>query len=124
MKLLHKPLMSLRENLWWFSCGTLLGLTTLSIAMGSVPRGRVTDDTAIYQNLSEIRAQKQADLNFDSDIDRLARAEGRYREKKLPNLADDPRISGPMNRIARQKYKYQPSSSRSVQKRSQTTVRQ
>jgi hypothetical protein len=84
----------------------MLGLTGLSIALGSVPTGgRVTDDTAIYQNLSEIRVARQADLNFDGDIARLSALEGNYREK-LPSLAQNPRLRGPIQRISQQKYKY------------------
>lgn len=94
------------KKLKLFGSGLLVGLTTLSIALASVPRaGRVTDDTAIYQKLSEIRVAKEADLNFDGDLARLRQLEGRY-DEKLPRLASDPRLAGPMNRIAQQKYKY------------------
>ena len=82
----------------------VMGLTTLSVAMGSVPsRSRVTDDTAIYQNLSEIRVGKEVNLNFDSDIARLSASEGQYREK-LPALSQHPRLRAPMKRVAQQKY--------------------
>lgn len=94
------------KNVWWFNCGAAVGLTVLSIAFGSVPsKNQITDDTAIYQNLSEIRAQKQADLSFDSDIAQLARLERRYKEK-LPSLAERPELKGPMKRISQQNYKY------------------
>jgi hypothetical protein len=91
-------------RLWWFSSGALIGLTTLSIALGSVPsRERVTDDTVIYQNMSEIRVARQAALSFDSDIERLAALEPRYREK-LPSLAEQPQMRGPIKRIIQRKY--------------------
>lgn len=93
-------------KLGWFGCGATLGLLTLSIALGGVPRSdRVTDDTVIYQNLSEIRAAKEADLNFDNDISHLSNSENHYREK-LPSLADHPRLKAPMQRINSQKYRY------------------
>ena len=87
----------------WFACGVVLGLTSLSVAMGSVP-GRVTDDTAIYQNLSEIQVPKAAQINFDQDIAQLSKMEARYREN-LPSLASNPKLAGPMKRISSQKYK-------------------
>jgi hypothetical protein len=87
----------------WAASGFLMGLTALSLSLGDVPKlGQVTDDTAIYQNLSEIRAQKQRDLNFDGDIDRLSAMEARYAER-LPELS---RLEGPGKRIAAQPYRY------------------
>lgn len=99
----------------WFGCGLGLGVATLSIALGSVPgRGRVTDDTVIYENLSEIRVPKQGDLNFDTDIARLASIEGRYREN-LPTLRAPHQAA--MKRIAEQKYRYGGSSGRAGDKK-------
>ena len=92
-----------------FCGGTMLGLTSLSIALGAVPSGgkvmRVTDDTAIYQRLSEIKVPREGRLNFDGDIERLSSLEPRYKEK-LPSLARDPRVAGPMKRISSQTYQY------------------
>ena len=89
----------------WFGCGALVGLMSLSLALGSVPRkGTVTDDTAIYQNLSEIKVSKEKLPSFDSDLGRLALAEGHYHEK-LPSLADHPRLKAPVKRVSRQKYR-------------------
>lgn len=93
------------KKLYLFNCGLLVGLTTLSIALGSIPNGRITDDTVIYQNLSEIRVAKEAAPDFDSDVARLSNLEGRYREQ-LPSLANNPRLVGPMKRISTQKYRY------------------
>ena len=87
-----------------FSSGALIGLTTLSISLASVPK-RVTDDTAIYQNLSEIRVPKGTRPNFDAEIARLSNLEGRYREK-LPALSRRAQLKGPMQRIAQQKYQF------------------
>ena len=83
--------------------GAVFGLTALTVAFGSVPKsGRVTDDTAIYQNLSEIKIPKERAANFDADIERLNSLEGRYREK-LPSMA---RLHSPMKRVSGQKYKF------------------
>lgn len=83
--------------------GGLLGLTTLS-AQGAIPiQGRITDDTAIYQNLSEIQVARQAELSFDSDIHRLAALEPQYRER-LQSLSEHPRLRKPMHRIMKRKY--------------------
>lgn len=85
---------------WWlFFLGTLIGATILSIAFGSVPKkGQITDDSAIYQNLSDIRVPKAPKIDFDADIARLNQMEDRYKEK-LPSL------KAPMERVAKQKYR-------------------
>lgn len=91
----------------WFVSGVMTGLASLSVALGAVPTRRsvITDDTALYQKLSEIRAARQAKPDFDADIAHLANLESRYREK-LPKLARDPRVAGPMKRISQQRYRY------------------
>ena len=72
-------------------------LVLSSFARASVPsQSQVTDDTAIYQNLSDIRAERAKDLNVDGDIARLSAIEARYHEK-LP-------LSGPMKKISHRKY--------------------
>ncbi len=82
--------------------GAALGLV-VTVQASVPPLGKVTDDTAIHQNLSEITAPKTGRLNFDEDIQRLDKLEGRYRER-LPALADRPGIAAPMKRISAQKY--------------------
>ena len=76
----------------------LMGLVSVSAVMASVPKN-VTDDTALYQNLSEIKVKRQAALNFDGDIARLSSLENKYREKL-------PQVRAPMERISKQKYHY------------------
>src|SRR5580698_764014 len=94
------------QKMMWFACGLLAGLTVLSISKASVPtKNQVTDDTALYQRLSEIHVQKQAKIDFDSDINQLSRLESRYQEK-LPYFAGNSRLRSPMKRIAQQKYSY------------------
>lgn len=92
----------------WFGGGFFAGLVTLSISFASVPRsvpltGQVKDDSAIYQNLSEISVPRQQKPDFDNDISRLSQMEGRYQEK---NLARHPRLSAPIQRVSHQKYRY------------------
>lgn len=95
----------LKRNRKLFAYGAAIGLIMLSIALASVPRGsRITDDTALYQRVSEIRVPPEKAPNFDSDIARLSQAEPRYRERLAP--AKDPRIAGPLRRISRRKYHY------------------
>jgi len=90
----------------WFACGLFMGFTALSIGKASVPmKNRVTDDTAMYQKLSEISVKKQMKLDFDSDISQLSKLENRYHER-LPSIARNPRLKGPMQRISQQKYRY------------------
>jgi len=93
------------SKLKWFTCGALVGLTSLSISLASVPRNRITDDTAIYQNLSEIRVPKAGSINFDSDLMKLSAAEFRYKEK-LPSLASKSSLRGPIKRISVKKYRF------------------
>jgi hypothetical protein len=89
----------------WFGYGAVTGFVILSIALASVPkRSRITDDTAIYQKLSEINVPREASPNFDRDIQRLSDLEPRYREK-LP-LAKNPKLQRPLDRISKQKYRY------------------
>jgi len=84
------------QNILWFICGLFLGFTALSITRASVPsKNRVTDDTVLYQNLSEIHVKKQAKIDFDSDITRLSHLEARYREK-LPTWKIHSRMKGRM----------------------------
>ncbi|MCC7440558.1 MAG: hypothetical protein IT285_02930 [Bdellovibrionales bacterium] len=92
------------KKMWWFTLGLMAGLSSLTVAMGSVPKN-ITDDTALYQGLSEIQAQKTRDLNFDGDIARLTSLESRYRER-LPSLYGRDRLQGPMKRIQGQRYQY------------------
>ena len=91
----------------WFLCGLVAGLTALSITKASVPtQSQLTDDTAIYQRVSEIQVKKELQVDFDSSLKELHAREKKtqYREK-LPTLSDSPRLKGPMERVSRQKYR-------------------
>ena len=91
-------------NKWmWFIGGVVVGLTSLSVSRGSIPN-RVTDDTALYQNLRELDVAKERDLNFDADIARLAGLEKYYRTESLDSLRKK-RLYGPMKRISKKKYR-------------------
>ena len=93
---------------WIFavSAGALilsLGLnvgTPFSRMPSSLPSS-VSDDTLLYQKLSEINVPKSGPISFDRDIQKLAAMAPRYHEN-LP--AADLRLSGPMKRVAAQKY--------------------
>lgn len=89
-------------NSWLISGlgGAAFVLTLISPALGSIPRN-VTNDTALYQNLSEIQAHKTRDLNFDSDVNRLASLEWQYKE----NLPNQPRVRSALSRIQKSKYR-------------------
>lgn len=89
-------------NSWLFSGlgGAAFIASLIAPAMGSIPT-HVTNDTALYQNLSDIRAQKTRDLNFDGDVNRLASLEWQYKE----NLPGNPRVRGAMARIQKAKYR-------------------
>lgn len=101
-----------------FSGGLALSVITLSIARGSVPlrNQRVTDDTLIYDRVTEIRAQRAAKPDFDAELQSLSAMESRYREH-LPALE---RLQAPMKRVAQQHYRY----GAGAKQQGQTTVRQ
>lgn len=65
-----------------FMVGAMAGGLLVSLALANVPQGvQVTDDSELYEQLTEIRVPKQGNLNFDGDIARLAALEGRYPER-------------------------------------------
>lgn len=88
------------KQLLWFTGGALCGLAMLSISKASVAPSQVTDDTAIYQNLSEIRVDKERTPNFDSDISHLSQMENHYQDK-LPGRSNRVVRSNQSKRIAR-----------------------
>ena len=93
------------QKLLWFSGGLVLGLTALSITRASVPsKSHVTDDTSIYQNLSEIRVPKQGKIDFDYEIAQLSEKESRYQEK-LP-LIQHNKLKAAVQRVSQEKYRY------------------
>lgn len=79
---------------------TLVAVAGIPVVLASVPRSsEIANDTAIYQNLREIRIEKIKSVNFDSDIQRLSAQEKAHHEA-LPL-----RISAPMDRIATTPYR-------------------
>ncbi len=72
------------------------------MVLASVPRNE--NETAIYQNLHEIKVTKVKSINFDSDIQRLSAEEKSHREA-LPL-----RISAPMERVMKTPYRSSPNS--------------
>lgn len=82
---------------------TLLMAAGIPAAFASVPRSaEIANDTAIYQNLHEIRISKEKSLDFDSDIERLSGQEKLHR-KALPL-----RVSAPMERVMKTSYRPSP----------------
>jgi hypothetical protein len=71
------------KQLVWFTSGALCGLAMLSICKASNTPSNVTDDTAIYQNLSEIQIKKERAPNFDADISNLSKLENRYQDRPV-----------------------------------------
>ncbi len=101
----ERTVVMISRGFWTYSI--LGGALILSWISGSAIRFRgpaslaVSDDTALYQNLSEITVQKQGRMSFDQDIQKLAAIAPRYKEN-LP--AADLRLQAPMKRVAAQKY--------------------
>jgi hypothetical protein len=57
-------------------------ISTLAFgAIANIPNaGSPTSSMAVIPEVSEIRAQRQADLSFDGDLKQLEAKQGRYRE--------------------------------------------
>ncbi|MGE4105976.1 MAG: hypothetical protein AB7F66_02105 [Bacteriovoracia bacterium] len=86
-------------------------------AQAAIP-SKIQDDTAIYQKLSEIKISKEADLDFEGDIMRLAQLESRYVENHLPSIYKNPKLKRAVDRVSRAKYR------RSGQEPSQVALRE
>ena len=102
------------KKVMWFISGALIAGTAVSLSIvagwASVPAkpgapNGVTDDTALYQNLSEIKIGKELAPNFDQDLAYLSAQEVRYYEK-LPSLYNHPRLRAPVKRISNTQYQY------------------
>lgn len=72
----------------------------IPMVLAAVPRDRITNDTALYQDLHEINVKKIKHVSFDSDLKRLSALEKSHHEA-LPVS-----VSGPMQRIQKTPYKY------------------
>lgn len=78
--------------------GTLVGgaLSHKNMAGANVPASGlgvgspVTDDTALYQNLSEIRIKREVVPSFDSDLRSLKALESRYRGRPMRRILAQP----------------------------------
>jgi hypothetical protein len=85
-----------KDVLW---AAALIAVASAPVVVASVPRSnQITNDTAIYQNLHEIRLAKIKSLDFDSDISRLSAQEKRHRD------AVPMRVSAPMDRVLKTPY--------------------
>lgn len=68
----------------YFIAGVLSAISFASFA--NLPRtGHTGGSMATKSDVSEIRAKRQADLSFDSDLKRLSDIQGRYRENLRPH---------------------------------------
>jgi hypothetical protein len=64
---------------FWFFVGVIA--TVACGAFANIPKsGSATDSMAVIPEVSEIRAQRHADLSFDGDLKQLEAKQGRYRE--------------------------------------------
>lgn len=78
----------------------LVTIAGAPVVLANVPRSaEITNDTAIYQNLHEIRVNRIKTINFDGDIDRLSAQEKSHHEA-LPL-----RLSAPMKRVMSTPYR-------------------
>lgn len=101
-------------KLVWLGFGVGIGMASLSLALGSTDSvspvtSTVTNDTAMYQKLSEIRVPKQKEPDFGPELDRLDRMgdmrNGPYAEK-LPSLASNPKLRNAIKRVSQKAYRY------------------
>lgn len=83
---------------------SLFMVSMVPAVLANVPKSTsISDDTAVYNNIQEIRVKKEKSLDFDSDIERLSAQEKSHR-RALPL-----RVAAPMDRVM--KTSYQPSKS-------------
>ncbi len=94
---------TIMKNAIWFLGGITVGLSMLTFAKGAVrPHSEVRNDTALYQNLSEIRVKRVAEIRSDDEIARLAQLERRYTGS---SLHEHPRVKPVLERISNRKQK-------------------
>lgn len=63
----------------WFIVG-MLSAATFGAFANLPSTGSTEGSMAPLQDVSEIKAKRQADLSFDQDLKRLSAVQGRYRE--------------------------------------------
>jgi hypothetical protein len=99
----------------WFWIATLAGfavfaLLEIGVAGASVPpqaapapiQGlRITDDTALYQNISEINSPRLGHVDFDSDLQRLSQMERQYVDRARIRLPQTGNVRGKTSRAVR-----------------------
>ena len=85
---------------------------SIPAVVASVPNAnKVSNDTALYQNLQELRISKESSIDFDKDIERLSAQEKSHR-KALPL-----RVSAPMERVMKSPYKPSKSLNKKIESR-------
>lgn len=78
----------------------LVSVAGLPMVLASVPRSsEIANDTAIYQNLHEIKVNRVKSISFKKDLDGLSAVQKRYREPVQL------RVSSPMERVMSTPYK-------------------
>jgi hypothetical protein len=65
-------------------------------APSSIPK-HITNDSAIYQNLSEIKLPKEKKPDFDRDLDQLSGLEHRYTERGTRRVPQQAGRAAPAN---------------------------
>jgi hypothetical protein len=94
--------MKLQLKLLWLSAGVFAGISTVSLALGSVRSGR--DVSPLPQSVRELDIRKQEGLSFDRDLSHLSSLESRYQER-LPQLSQHPRLKSPIKRVQSKSYR-------------------
>jgi len=69
----------------YFIAGVLSAISFASFANLPKTGHHTGGSMATKSDVSEIRAKRQADLSFDSDLKRLSDVQGRYRENLRPH---------------------------------------
>lgn len=77
----------------------LVSVAGLPMVLASVPRSNeIANDTAIYQNLHEIKVNRVKSISFKNDLEGLSAVEKKYREPVQLQ------ISAPMERVMSRPY--------------------
>lgn len=110
-QLMPRKSLKLGRDLWiWIGFQAVFAFFAIHVLFGagftwaalppSAPRAanvgnlQITDDTALYQNISEINSPRLGTVDFDSDLDRLSQMERRYVDRARVTMPRSGNVRG------------------------------
>lgn len=101
-----KGLRGWRRAMHKIAMATIGSVTFITGVVAGIPKSsEIANDTALYQNLSEVKVQKVTAVSFDNDLKRLSAIEKQHHEN-LPvkqKLMDGP-LKGIVKRVQAKRY--------------------